>query len=135
MGAAAFCSPPKRRSSLKIQKHILKRSFMNGCLCRFLNRSGRNLPAFLIFYITTFRQIYLFMLYSFCCRSHSGNRREVYFVDSIVSFFVSVVAGIVTYYICKWLDSKREFDTLKSKKVPQSLEIGLFFCQIFVFIV
>ena len=37
---------------------------------------------------------------------HSGNRREVYFVDSIVSFFVSVVAGIVTYYICKWLDSK-----------------------------
>ena len=22
----------------------------------------------------------------------------------------------------------REFDTLKSKKVPQSLEIGLFFC-------
>lgn len=30
----------------------------------------------------------------------------MYFVDSIVSFFVSVVAGIVTYYICKWLDSK-----------------------------
>ena len=26
----------------------------------------------------------------------------------------------------------REFDTLKSKKVPQSLEIGLFFCQIFI---
>ena len=47
------------------------------------------------------------MLYSFCCRSHSGNRREVYFVDSIVSFFVSVVAGIVTYYICKWLDSRK----------------------------
>ena len=32
------------------------------------------------------------------------------------------------------LDS-REFDTLKSKKVPQSLEIGLFFCQIFIFII
>ena len=32
-----------------------------------------------------------------------------------------------------WLT--REFDTLKSKKVPQSLEIGLFFCQIFIFIV
>ena len=29
----------------------------------------------------------------------------------------------------------REFDTLKCKKVPQSLEIGLFFCQIFIFIV
>ena len=29
----------------------------------------------------------------------------------------------------------REFDTLKSKKVPQILEIGLFFCQIFIFII
>ena len=29
----------------------------------------------------------------------------------------------------------REFDTLKSKKVPQSLETGLFFCQIFIFII
>ena len=28
--------------------------------------------------------------------------------------------------------SSREFDTLKCKKVPQSLEIGLFFCQIFI---
>ena len=25
-------------------------------------------------------------------------------------------------------ENAREFDTLKSKKVPQSLEIGLFFC-------
>lgn len=32
-------------------------------------------------------------------------------------------------------ETKREFDTLKSKKVPQSLEIGLFFCQIFIFII
>ena len=32
-------------------------------------------------------------------------------------------------------ESSREFDTLKSKKVPQSLEIGLFFCQIFIFII
>ena len=30
---------------------------------------------------------------------------------------------------------EREFDTLKCKKVPQSLEIGLFFCQIFIFII
>ena len=29
----------------------------------------------------------------------------------------------------------REFDTLKFKKVPQSLETGLFFCQIFIFII
>ena len=33
------------------------------------------------------------------------------------------------------LPAGREFDTLKSKKVPQSLEIGLFFCQIFIFII
>ena len=36
---------------------------------------------------------------------------------------------------CNYPVNQREFDTLKSKKVPQSLEIGLFFCQIFVFIV
>ena len=29
----------------------------------------------------------------------------------------------------------REFDTLKTQKVLQSLEIGLFFCQIFIFII
>ena len=34
-----------------------------------------------------------------------------------------------------WDCHMREFDTLKSKKVPQSLEIGLFFCQIFIFII
>ena len=33
------------------------------------------------------------------------------------------------------IPSTREFDTLKCKKVPQSLEIGLFFCQIFIFII
>ena len=29
--------------------------------------------------------------------------------------------------------TRREFDTLKFKKVPQSLETGYFFCQIFCF--
>ena len=29
----------------------------------------------------------------------------------------------------------REFDTLKFKKVLQSLETGLFFCQFFIFII
>ena len=36
--------------------------------------------------------------------------------------------------VTTFMDS-RGFDTLKSKKVPQSLEIGLFFCQIFIFII
>ena len=43
--------------------------------------------------------------------SSEGRKRKVYYVNT------------------------REFDTLKSKKVPQSLEIGLFFCQIFIFII
>ena len=37
--------------------------------------------------------------------------------------------------VCLVSSGAREFDTLKSKKVPQSLEIGLFFCQIFIFII
>lgn len=28
-------------------------------------------------------------------------------MEVVVSFLVSVVAGIAAYYICKWLDSKR----------------------------
>ena len=40
-----------------------------------------------------------------------------------------LIAGMKIY------EGTREFDTLKSKKVPQSLEIGLFFCQIFIFII
>ena len=38
------------------------------------------------------------------------------------------------YVIRKSKEISREFDTLKFKKAPQSLEIGLFFCQFFVFI-
>lgn len=33
--------------------------------------------------------------------SHSGNRREVHTWK--YSFLVSVMAGVVSYYICKWL--------------------------------
>jgi hypothetical protein len=29
-------------------------------------------------------------------------------MDVITSFMVSVVAGIVSYYICKWLDRNRK---------------------------
>lgn len=31
-------------------------------------------------------------------------QREVIALSILVSFFVSVAAGIVGYYICKWLD-------------------------------
>ena len=33
------------------------------------------------------------------------------------------------------IPGKREFDTSKLKRILQSLETGLFFCQIFVFII
>lgn len=36
--------------------------------------------------------------------SYTGNRKEVDIVDIVTSFFVSVMAGIVCYYICRWLD-------------------------------
>lgn len=37
--------------------------------------------------------------------SYTGNRKEVNGLTAIlVSFFVSVAAGIACYYICKWLD-------------------------------
>ena len=34
--------------------------------------------------------------------------REVWILEILVSFLVSVLAGIVTYYICKWLDDDDE---------------------------
>ncbi len=34
--------------------------------------------------------------------------REVRNLEILVSFLVSVLAGIVTYYICKWLDDDDE---------------------------
>ncbi len=29
------------------------------------------------------------------------------YIDYVISFFSSVMAGIISYYICKWLDSKK----------------------------
>ena len=36
--------------------------------------------------------------------TQSDNRLEVLVLNFLVSFIVSVVAGICVYYICKWLD-------------------------------
>ena len=51
------------------------------------------------------------------------------------NFLSSAIRTLDTDEIYNILMDSREFDTLKSKKVPQSLEIGLFFCQIFIFII
>lgn len=42
--------------------------------------------------------------------SYTGNRREVstLFYSTILSFLVSLAAGIACYYICKWLDRHRK---------------------------
>ena len=33
-------------------------------------------------------------------------REEVSFMNFIISFTLSVAAGVVSYYICKWLDDQ-----------------------------
>lgn len=53
--------------------------------------------------------------------------QKTYDIDKMEFYAVNNLGGCGVKF--------REFDTLKSKKVPQSLEIGLFFCQIFIFII
>lgn len=33
-----------------------------------------------------------------------SSRKEVFPVEYIIAFFISVAASVVGYYICKWLD-------------------------------
>ena len=51
-----------------------------------------------------YSQIEKIMIYFISCRTQSGNRKGVNRLDLITSFLVSVMAGVVSYYICKWLD-------------------------------
>ena len=32
--------------------------------------------------------------------------KEVYALDAITTFILSIAAGVATHYICKWLDRK-----------------------------
>lgn len=55
-------------------------------------------------------------------------------IDATLRKVLKAVVKLVLYFVTAMIViHPREFDILKSKKVPQSLEIGLFFCQIFVF--
>ena len=36
----------------------------------------------------------------------SGNREEVDTLEFVIGFLVSVAAGIISYYVCKWLDRR-----------------------------
>ena len=41
--------------------------------------------------------------------SHSGNRREVDTMDTIlINFIVAVAAQVAATYLCKWLDRHRK---------------------------
>ena len=37
----------------------------------------------------------------------TSSRREVFPLENILAFIISVVAGVVSYYICKWLDGDK----------------------------
>ena len=39
--------------------------------------------------------------------SESGDRREVFHLDHILSFIVAVAAGVTCHYIIKWLDGDK----------------------------
>ncbi len=36
-----------------------------------------------------------------------SSRKEVYIMEPISSFVISVLASVAGYYICKWLDGDR----------------------------
>ena len=40
----------------------------------------------------------------FAALLYSGNREEVSALENLTMFLVSVGAGIISYYVCKWLD-------------------------------
>ena len=37
--------------------------------------------------------------------------------EILVTFLVSVLAGVVSYYICKWLDGRRQTATAKTEQL------------------
>ena len=39
-------------------------------------------------------------------KSASSVRKEVNLLYYITSLFISIVAGVISYYICKWIDRK-----------------------------
>lgn len=46
------------------------------------------------------------MLYLFCCRLPNWQQEGGERMSILISLIVSVVAGVISYYICKWLDGK-----------------------------
>ncbi len=44
------------------------------------------------------------VVYSLLLPLHSGNREGVEGLYIVISFILSVIAGVAANYICKWLD-------------------------------
>ena len=64
------------------------------------------------------------VIYFISCRTQSGNRKGVNRLVLITSFLVSVMAGVVSYYICKWLD--RNDSDNQPKESPRGCDSGAF---------
>lgn len=46
------------------------------------------------------------MIYCYCYRPDTGDRKGVWHVDMLLSFVLSILAGVIAYYLCKWLDGE-----------------------------
>ena len=49
-------------------------------------------------------------------------------MESIISFLVSVMASVIAYYICKWLDGKTV--AISQMKTPENGLSGVFACEL-----
>ena len=59
---------------------------------------------FILFQICS--NLLYFMLYYKSCRTSSRKEGECSWMKFSSTFLVSVLAGVVSYYICKWLDGR-----------------------------
>ena len=39
-----------------------------------------------------------------CCRSPNWQQKGVLYIDNVLTFLVSIMASVVAYFVCKWLD-------------------------------
>ena len=63
---------------------------------------------FYTFFRELLRQILFLYFPDRGCDPNRRSRKEVDSMEEILTtFLVSVIAGVVSYYICKWLDSRR----------------------------
>ena len=51
-------------------------------------------------------------------------------MELLLSLIVAVIAEIIAYFICKWLDSNDKKTTSTKNKRPTALAVGLLFVHI-----